>query len=128
LIDLFEGNDATGHFQCSLAYEAGNEVDFQESFFEQGQIAAEEGCLNDETRSIAFWDLTPGLWIRLLGAPKGKLSEDWAEFYIKENVDYYILRSLQSGDGSKWVDKTQYQARYHTGDGSGSRLDGKVWV
>jgi hypothetical protein len=79
---FYEGNAASQDVVCNL-----NE-------FEVDINLKNHECRNDEIRSVKLLKIKSGTLLQLFDNPDGKMEDDWAEIYVKKDIDDRIISTF----------------------------------
>lgn len=74
-------------------------------------------CANDEAASIKLLKIKKGTLIQLFDSPDGSLNDDWAEIYVKKDIEERMITTFETTDSDDEI-----ELYYSEDDG----LNGKV--
>lgn len=111
-IELYEGNKAKEDTVCIITLQQlanrNNSINFKSD---------NQGCENDEARSLALDNVAQGTIIRVYDDSHCNTEDDWTEIRVKENVDYFKVNTFEQDYSSNEV-----EVKYNKVNG----IDGKV--
>ncbi len=109
-VKLYEGNNATQRFFCSLDVSFNQTINFKKHF-----------CINDEARSAVLTEIKAGTVIEFYDKPKCTKNDDWTRILVKNTIAKLTISTFQQTFSSSEVAVT-----YHSHSNGPNALDGKV--
>ncbi|MEL7450305.1 MAG: hypothetical protein AAFN78_13915 [Pseudomonadota bacterium] len=86
VVDFMSGVIGTGDLLCSVPVSSNLQFDFTQNAL----------CNNDAAQSMVLYDVPAGTFMRIYDSSSGATNDDWAQIWVKQDIDRYVINSLDA--------------------------------